>query len=219
MYDWWKMGRQSSHRETATDRLANVIQVIELGRKTGVLTVERNTGLSIEEGFIYFVRGHITHASVGQRVGLEALNRLNSWGACRFTFVSSTSPRNTGPHTPIPDSLSANRVKDTDPGLRIQKPTAGQQRNPLSAPYGMSETGTGANDATMSLCRAPSSTRQLQEALLIIERIGFSRAHRRLFLLINGRRHAAELARLMGRSESEVNGMLQDLERSGLIKE
>jgi len=210
VYDWWKIGR-----ETSTDRLANVIQVIELGRKTGVLTVERNTGLSVEEGMIYFVRGHITHASGGQRVGLDALNWLNSWGACRFTFVSRTSSRNTGPHTPIPESFAGNRVKDTDPALRIQKPITGQSDNFLATPLGMrQETHI---EPFMTLSPAPYRTRQLQEALLFIERMGFSRAHRRLFLLIDGQRLAAELARLMGRSESEVDELLQDLERSGLI--
>jgi len=203
VYDWWKMGRQSSHRETSTDRLTNVIQVIELGRKTGVLTVERNTSLSVEEGFIYFVRGRITHASVGQHTGLDALKWLNSWGTCRFTFVPSTSPRNTGPHTPIPDSFPRERVTETDPALRIRKPFARQQDKFLATPHRM--------------LSAPYRTRQLQEALLIMDRMGLSRAHRRLFLLVDGQRLVPVLARLMGRRESEIHELLQDLKRSGLI--
>jgi len=196
------MGRQSSHRETSTDRLTNVIQVIELGRKTGVLTVERNTSLSVEEGFIYFVRGRITHASAGHHTGLDALKWLNSWGACRFTFVPSTSPRNTGPDTPIPDSLMRERVTETDPALRIHT-FARQQGRFLATPHKM--------------LSAPYRTRQLQEALLIMDRMGLSRAHRRLFLLVDGQRLVPELARLMGRRESEIYELLQDLKRSGLI--
>ena len=64
---------------------------------------------------------------------------------------------------------------------------------------------------------APYRTRQLQEALLIMDRMGLSRAHRRLFLLVDGQRLVPELARLMGRRESEIYELLQDLKRSGLI--
>ena len=38
----------SHQRETATDRLSNVIQVIQLGRKSGLLTVERGGAQSLE---------------------------------------------------------------------------------------------------------------------------------------------------------------------------
>ncbi|TMC61826.1 MAG: DUF4388 domain-containing protein, partial [Chloroflexota bacterium] len=44
-------------RETATDRLSNVIQVIQLGKKSGLLTVERGEGITFEEGAITFVNG------------------------------------------------------------------------------------------------------------------------------------------------------------------
>ena len=40
---------------TLTDRLANVIQVIQLGRKTGTLTVERSNGNSLEQGVQYIL--------------------------------------------------------------------------------------------------------------------------------------------------------------------
>lgn len=205
------------HRETSTDRLANVIQVIELGRKTGVLTVERNTGLGVEEAMIYFVKGHITHARAGQRVGLDALNWLNTWGTCRFTFVSSTSSGNTGPHTPIPDNLLGHRVKDTDPALGIQNPMAGQPGRFQAGPRGIRKEASA--QPFMSLSPAPYRTRQLQDALPFMERMGLTRAHRRVFLLVDGQRQVAELARLMGRSESEVNELLQDLVRTGLVAE
>ena len=51
-----------SQRGTETSQLANVIEVIGLGRKTGVLTVERGTGSSLETGEITFDNGHIIGA-------------------------------------------------------------------------------------------------------------------------------------------------------------
>ena len=55
------------------------------------------------------------------------------------------------------------------------------------------------------------------EALVWIERMGLSRAHRQLFLLIDGHRATAELVRLTGRGEGEVYALLRDLEVAGVI--
>ncbi len=55
------------------------------------------------------------------------------------------------------------------------------------------------------------------EALVWIERSGLSRAHRQLFLLIDGHRTKAELIRLTGRGEGEVYVLLRDLEVAGVI--
>ncbi len=74
-------------RETATDRLADVIQVIQLGRRTGTLTVERGQGPTFEEGVITFANGQITQASVSSRRGQEALSILNTWRSCLFAFI------------------------------------------------------------------------------------------------------------------------------------
>ncbi|HET8908578.1 MAG TPA: DUF4388 domain-containing protein [Ktedonobacterales bacterium] len=75
-------------RVTATNRLANVIEVVELGRRTGLLSAERD-GNGLEEGEIYFVSGHPVYAALGQLTGREALNILIRWGECRFAFETS----------------------------------------------------------------------------------------------------------------------------------
>jgi hypothetical protein len=46
----------------------------------------------------------------------------------------------------------------------------------------------------------------------------FSRAHRHLFLLIDGHRTTTELAHLMGRRQVEVYALLHDLERADVVK-
>lgn len=73
-------------RVTATDRLSNVIEVVELGQRTGLLTVERGSGSVLEEGEIYFVSGRAVYASLAGLRGREALAGLSRWGACRFAF-------------------------------------------------------------------------------------------------------------------------------------
>jgi hypothetical protein len=77
---------------TATDQLANVIEVVQLGRRTGLLSVERGSGSVLEEGEIYFVAGRAIYASLAGLRGREALTTLSRWGPCRFTF-DVTEPR------------------------------------------------------------------------------------------------------------------------------
>ena len=66
--------------------------------------------------------------------------------------------------------------------------------------------------------RIPNQLRSPEDAVQRIDRMQLSRAHRRLFLLIDGHRTTADLARLMGRRQVEVDDLLQDLERADVIK-
>ena len=52
----------------------------------------------------------------------------------------------------------------------------------------------------------------------LIEQMGLSRTHRRLFLLIDGGRTVKELIRLMAHEPEAVQRLLQDLERAGVIQ-
>lgn len=73
-------------RVTATDRLANVIDVVGLGRRTGLLSAEREFGTMLEEAEIYFVSGNPIYASLGPLQGHDALSALAQWSMCRFCF-------------------------------------------------------------------------------------------------------------------------------------
>ena len=63
----------------------------------------------------------------------------------------------------------------------------------------------------------PYHVRQADEVLPYFTSTGLSRVHRQLFLLIDGRRPALELTRLMGRTPHEIQTLLTDLARVGLI--
>jgi len=88
---------------TATSQLSNVIEVVELGQRTGMLLVERGSGSVLEEGEIYFESGRATYAALSGLRGREALAALGRWGACRFTFDSIAQP-------PIPNLTSPQPV-------------------------------------------------------------------------------------------------------------
>src|SRR5215813_2307518 len=78
---------------TATSQLSNVIEVVELGQRTGMLLVERGSGSVLEEGEIYFDVGRAIYASLAGLRGREALAALSHWGTCRFAFDrASASP-------------------------------------------------------------------------------------------------------------------------------
>jgi hypothetical protein len=197
----------SQGRGTTTDRLANVIQVIQLGRKTGQLAVERGEGTLLEQGEIIFVRGQIVQARSRHLTGQKALDWLSTWETCRFAFIPPATERVTRPllALPAPQRTSTQPLKEILPPT----PTNGGQE---TAPRGT--TGPLYGDLP-----APQRISQVDDALWQIDQAGLSRLHRRLFLLLDGQRTIAALARLTGRSYEEVQRLLRDLERLGVIQQ
>jgi hypothetical protein len=70
----------------STSRLANVIQLITLGRQTGILRVIRGHGPSREMGQIQFVDGQPTAALLGSLTGGAAMNVISNWGDSYYSF-------------------------------------------------------------------------------------------------------------------------------------
>jgi hypothetical protein len=70
----------------ATSRLSNIIQMIVLSRQTGILRAIRGHGPTREFGQIQFVAGEPQNALLGQMIGQMALNALNNWGECHYSF-------------------------------------------------------------------------------------------------------------------------------------
>jgi hypothetical protein len=212
-------------RETVTDRLDNVIQVIQLGRKTGQLSVERGEGNTYEEGFITFVNGQVAQATTGQRNGLDALNWLSGWGTCRFAFISEANTRTTGS---LP-SVSVPPVQSTHPSPqrsyisgRVDPQTGNLRLAPQTQPLPSIRQEPEPTSNTPPAPYTPPvlyRTRPVDEALRILEYRGLSRTHRHLLLLIDGQRTMAELVRLMGRDQDEVSQLLRDLINAAVIQQ
>jgi hypothetical protein len=70
----------------STSRLANVIQLITLGRQTGILRVLRGHGPTREMGQIQFVDGQPTAALLGTLTGSAAMNVMTNWGESYYAF-------------------------------------------------------------------------------------------------------------------------------------
>ncbi len=187
-------------RGTETSQLANVIEVIQLGRKTGILTVERGVDSFFESGQITFVNGQITQARCNRIMqSQQALLWLKSWSACRFLFVAEQDTAQTT--QPLPAIQQIPRKRDTQPqrvpSASLQTPTPSLNADLLAVPQPM---------------------QHLEQALQRIEQAHLSRTHRQLFLLIDGQRNAIELLRLTGRRQDEGLKILRDLAYIGVIR-
>lgn len=193
--------------KTETDRLADVIQVLQLGQKTGQLIVERSDNSIFEQGLITFVNGQITQVRVNQLRGADALNWLRSWRHCHFTFLVEQKP---GP-----------------PGTLLQTPPLGYLAPdqimvpllPTSSSASLYLQQTPSTEATPTAWFvAPYPVRHVEKGIRLIERLGLSRTHRHLFLLIDGKRTVKELIRLMAYTPGDVLKLLLDLKRAGVIQ-
>lgn len=144
-------------RVTATNRLANVIEVVELGRRTGLLSAERDAN-GLEEGEIYFISGHPVYAALGRLTGREALNILLRWGECRFAFEPS-APRpipNVSGVLPAMDSNGAPYGVTTDYDGRPPTEGPSRQTAPNSGVSGAGGSGWGQRGSSPNM--APGMT-------------------------------------------------------------
>jgi Domain of unknown function (DUF4388) len=213
-----------SQYETATDRLVSIIQSIQLGRASGMLTARRGEGATQEEGLIIFINGQVTEASVGRRTGSGALNWLSTWGRCRFSFVPSDTSPVTTPFLPSPPGAIGDQNGNTGSYPRIQAPTSDKQSGPLGrqsdslTPSGPLASAAGQSNSSAPIAIIPSTTVPLGEALRWIEQSRLSRIHKHLFLLIDGHRSVTELVRLTGKNQDEVHELLRDLVHAGVIR-
>jgi hypothetical protein len=192
-----------SQRGTETSNIVNVIDVIQLGRKTGILTVEREVNGYLELGEITFTNGQVTHARSNHYLSAEgqaAFQWLHTWSACRFLFEATHEvPRTTRPLPAAPSSKVDVHNSDTQP-----------QRVPTNV--------QGARQEENNFSAVPRRIIYAEKALHIIENAQLSRTHRQLFLLIDGQRNVAELLRLLGRKQDEGLKLLRDLAYIGVIR-
>jgi hypothetical protein len=206
-----------SQQETATDRLVGVIQSIQMAQGNGVLTVRRGEGGTLEEGSIVFVNGQVKQTTVGRRSGAIALNWLSTWGQCRYSFAPFNE-RRTQPLNVIPTTGAGNTrpiTRDLQSGTPATP--AQSQSGPLSPTSGSSwERRPPPPPSPASIIFYP--IQPLTAALREIEQNRLSRSHRQLFLLVDGQRPAQELARLTAKNEQDLQALLRDLERIGVIR-
>jgi hypothetical protein len=209
----------SQDRESLTGRLIDVIQMIQLSRGTCQLKVKRGKGPTAEEAYLAFANGQLVEAKSGYQTGMEAFNRISVWKDCQVMFVSS----NQANAAPPVISIQHEDHNAHEPTMRPPAPPF-QAISPLRKRAGSLEGGeknTQEREPSMiplSPSAVPVSIKPLNISLQMIEQKELSRVHRQLFLLVDGQRSCAQLVRLTGRKMEEVEKMLRDLQRIGVIR-
>lgn len=194
----------TQRRVTATNQLATVIDVLQLGKKTGILTVEREEDGTLEEGTMTFVHGQVVQASIGSCTGREAAIRLFSWQSCHFLFVPMLPEQINRGMSPIPH---------TQPDVKAVKENSARPIYGLQQPDPIDQ-----GDLSLRPIITLYFNEPMDDVLRVLDRRGLSRTHRRLFLLIDGRRSIKELAVLVSRETSETAAMVADLEQAGFVQ-
>ena len=91
-------------RGTATEKLADVIQMLLLVKRTGMLTVQRENSRLLEEGSLFIQSGQIADARVENLRGADALKKLNTWTKCYFVF-QEMSAATASPFAPLDSTM------------------------------------------------------------------------------------------------------------------
>jgi hypothetical protein len=183
----------SQGQGVVTDHLVNIIQTIQLRHGTGLLTAKRGVGNNLEEGRLIFTNGKVTEAHCGRHTGPDALNYLSTWERCLVLFVSQQ----------VLQDLIVSRETSISSAETIYSSTQ-------MVPY------TPRPDSTESV--VPQLNYSYTSALEITKRMNFSRPHRQLLLLIDGKRSADDLAQLFKRDLFQIYTILQDLAHAKIIR-
>ena len=200
---------------TTIDSLDTIIQALSNGDMSGHLIARRRKDTNSEEGEIFFERGKIVAAKAADRLGADALNWMSSWKFCTFSFHPSKDSQ----HIPaLPGVLSkptnARSTGDTAEirqMSRVRKLERKNEKEPESSKLLVVRSGALFPGAV------PYRTEADDKALELLKAAEYSRIHRHIFLLVNGRRSVVELIRLTGRDKYEVFKCLRDLEKLLLI--
>jgi hypothetical protein len=200
-------------RTAMTDCLADVVHIIQMGEKSGVLTVERGENRTFEEGFIRFINGRIVEARTNQQSGMTAFTYLNSWQVCRFSFIAQIP-------NDVPLPLQSTQPLPANRDLANTLPAANTRFSDPMAPIDQDDRLYAYRDVSGPRFTIPLRLQAGEEILQRPENpASLPRIHRRLLMLINGQRSISELARLISRSIEETRPLLDDLERSDFIQQ
>jgi hypothetical protein len=169
--------------------LVDVIQLIDLGKKTGAVVVRGRRHAQPVEGRITFVEGALHHAREGKRDGVEAMYELfgATEGTFHFTTINDVPPRNI---------YLSNEHVIMEGIARQDQPCAGET----------------ADDADVLVRLVPVPHHSHRSIVL-------TDAQWRLVTLIQGETSLRTLARQLHVPSAQVRAMVCELAEAGLVEE
>ena len=144
------------------------------------------------------------------------------------TLVDKQKRPNTEPIQPVRSNPNAGKPVITEPMAPIQ--SAQIARHPLErhTPPITQRTPKSPGDALQKQVPAknpeetattiPHRMAHNGDVVIFMEQMGFSRLHKHVYLLINGRRTMQDLTQVTGRSPGEVQALIKDLMQLGLVE-
>ena len=212
----------SQLQDRAFKRLATFIQSMPLRLRSGIQIARPDKRTNRGDKNRALTNEQVTYTKTRQYIHFEAFNRLNSWQTGEISLATPHSllapySKPTSPHV-----NESSPVTNKPPTFRNTQPLSpesyGRRKSPQTHPLSPSSLPTSAQEHLhFKGNKVPQPSRNLNLALQFMELMGFSRAHRRLFLLIDGNRSINDLARLIGRTPDEVSELLRNLEDANLF--
>lgn len=206
------------------ENLADIIELIQKRQYDGLLRVGRYDKGQFQAGEVYFQKGQPTYARLGKLSTQEALSQLLGWKQVNFSFVAESplllspppTPVTPGempvlPATPSVFSERLNNERHTPQLPNIDLPPALQpQTDKLPFP-------SAARGGAMSFTEVEKMVPKRVAVTVDVLSLPLTRPQRSTYLLINGRRSIAELARFTRKSVQEMERLISELEGYGLI--
>jgi hypothetical protein len=224
-------------RDNAAERLGDILELIRMRKQSGVLSLERFLNNHFEEGEIFFQSGQPTYAQTGQLTGQDALAYLLGWRQVYFTFQNGVPrpPTSTSAPTPIPTkervavSISTSKASAIPASPRPSPVNTAGAIPAISGNLPQVNTDVVANNVGINTTMyRPTNLNPNTPGLewLVPQKLGkerdvlslpLTRPQRSIYLLIDGRRSVADLARCTRKSMQEIERLLIELQERGLI--
>ena len=205
-------------RDNLAEALNDVLELVRMRRQTGLLSIERLHEGRYEEGEVYVQFGQPVYAQTGSLTGQEALTKLLGWRQIYFAFLpdavrvttngSSMARTNGSGAAPAVRTLTSPGLPSVG-GNGFSQTRASEESGPLPA-QPAPQAGTTTPGLEWIVPRKAGSDRDVMELPL-------TRPQRSIYLLIDGRRTVADLARCTRKSLQEVERLLSELRERGLI--
>ncbi len=199
-------------REHSAERLSDIVSLIRARRQTGLLSVERFENGQFEEGEIYFENGQPVLARRGNLPHAQALSRLLGWGKIYFSFTKNVA-------APVGDATQAEAANFQWSPVREQS----SLRNNRLASSGPLSPSPGTPDPLLSRRNDYHSgdiTTVVPRRLVFEQNVlslPLTRTQRSMYLLIDGHRTLADIARCTQKNVQEIYKIVQELQARNFV--
>jgi hypothetical protein len=189
------------------ETLDDVLELARLRRQSGMLTLEHTQGGRVEEGEVFLQAGQPVYARVGQLVGHDALNWLQSWHNIYFSMGTEESVQPVA----TPPAGDGNRAVAVPAPLPQYSPlNGGGFMEPVSERLPGNRNGS----TTLGIEWLVPQKRGVEREVLALP---LTRSQRYIYFLVDGRRTVSDLSRCTGKNIQEIELILSELQGQGLV--